>query len=190
MCYKCWFKKKKTAEVVRELSLTEKLNTKFGDLFEYILYEYNSRHTFQLAEADGKYDLSRFIAPKFDEGGFTDARDSGKGAFSLKPPVSIQAKQPEPATHKGVYRLALSYEYTIRALENPDVKAFEILIRAALDDFAKKHQLDTDDRTIGNARFRLKLASPSSITEYFLELNNSAGFELRIWTDCVNLSKV
>jgi hypothetical protein len=183
-----WFKKK-TAEIMRELVLTEKLDAKFGPILEDILDTANFRHVYQPKEIGGRYDVSRFLPPIISDGGFTDTRENDSGAFQLTPGAMIQALPLAPATHRGIYRFSLSYEYVARALTNDDTRAFRVLIQAVLKDFSKKIGLNDSDDTIGITRFQFNLPGPLN-DRYFLEQANSTGFELRIWIYCVNLSKL
>ena len=171
-----------------ELTTVQKLNAKFGPILEGLLELRNENHTFQASELGGGYDLSCYLRPTIAKTGYTNCT-THKGAFSLNPPAQIaRAPITKPNCH-GVYRVSLSYEWAVRALDKKDIKEFKMLVRAVLDDFSSQLGLLDFHRTVGETRFQFRLPGvPTGL--YFLEMSECAGFEFRVYSNCVDLENV
>jgi len=199
MCHKCSMRnlinrvkalfKPKVEPTIVELTILQKLNAKFGPVLEGIAFDYNQRHVHLDKEIGNKYDLSGHLRPTIVESGYTNAKKH-KGAFMLNPPAQILRAPLMAANCHGIYRVSLSYEWAIRSLDKEDTKEFRLLVRTVLDDFSKCLDLKFSDDTAGTARFQVNMLGRPTTDEYFVELSSCAGFEFRIYSDCINLEKV
>lgn len=164
------------------------LNEQLSGLFEKLEVEYSQNHIFQDKGLGNVYEV-----PVFNGGGYTPYPKNNKGAFTLNTGTTITHELIGADSSKhlaGIKRLAFSYEYCVRLSDNEveRIQLFEVILRKAIEDFLKNDLgINKDDLTLGISRISFKMPGRMPVKEFFLELQNAAGYELRLWADCVKI---
>lgn len=171
-----------TIEEVGPKKTVDILNEWFHDLFAYKVDEINNKNLTKLEKQIGNtYDLPRMI---FDGEGVTIA-DGNSGAFQLNPACTF--KQEYAKAKQVILRIAFSYETAVRMTNSQE--AFYKTVGPVVDYGIKKMtEIVGPGPQYGCTYITCKTPGRKAV-EYFLEMNNTAGFELRFYSDLANLKE-
>lgn len=130
---------------------------------------------------------NRYDIPKMEfEGDGITIPDPDSGAFMLEPACTF--KQTQARAKQIVLRIAFSYETAARL--SSDREKFNQVAELVVEHAVKKMQkLIGEGPHYGYKYLTCKLPGRSDTEEYFLELANSAGYELRFYSDLADLTK-